>query len=55
MLKKIRDLGLEVTAETYAYQAFYRDIEELEAEELEDIPDFLLDDWNARQEREGAA
>ena len=52
ILKLIEELGLEPTAETFAYLSFGRDIEELEAEELGTIPDELLDPWIAAQEEE---
>ncbi len=41
----MREKGLELRADKYAYLAFGRDIEELGAEELEEIPEFLLEPW----------
>jgi hypothetical protein len=52
ILGRIRELGLKVNAETFAYLAFGRDIDELQAEELKTIPDFLRDPWLEEQEHE---
>jgi hypothetical protein len=52
MIEYIREMGLEVSAETYAYQSYFKDIEDLTAEELAEIPDYLLDEYNERLERE---
>jgi hypothetical protein len=54
MFKLIEELGLEPTAETYAYVSFGRDIDELEAEELDTIPAELLEPWTAEQEKNAA-
>ena len=52
VLARMRRPGVEINAENFAYFGFYgRDIEELGAEELAEIPDFLLDEWNAKQKR----
>jgi hypothetical protein len=40
-----------LTAESYAYHEFLRDIEDLSAEELEAIPSFLLIPWQIEQEK----
>lgn len=48
----MRRLKLDIDAETYAQLDFGKDIEDLTAEELDTIPGFLLDDWQARQEAE---
>jgi hypothetical protein len=52
ILKLIDELGLEPTAETFAYVSFGRDIEDLEAEELGTIPDDLLEAWQKENEPE---
>jgi hypothetical protein len=47
----MREKGLELRADKYAYLAFGRDIEDLSAEELEEIPAFLLEPWQAEQDQ----
>ena len=49
----MRKRGLELRADKYAYLSFGRDIEDLDAEELETIPEFLLEPWLAEQEAAG--
>ena len=50
ILKLMRDRGLELRADKFAYLAFGRDIEDLEAEELGDIPEELLEPWLEERE-----
>lgn len=45
ILKLMQDRGLALRADKFAYLAFGRDIEELDAEELQEIPDELLEPW----------
>lgn len=47
----MRRAGAEISAPSYAYFNFGRDIGDLTAEELESIPSFLLDPWMEEQEK----
>src|SRR5262249_24951040 len=53
ILDQLRHLGGPIEAEGFAYASFGVDIDELGDEELQTIPDFLLDPWLKAQEREG--
>lgn len=48
----MRERGLELRADKYAYLNFGRDIEDLSAEELQAIPSFLLDPWLEEQDEQ---
>ena len=54
IVELMRARGLDMDADTYAYLAFNRDIDELTAEELDTIPAFLLDPWLAERDGEAA-
>ena len=51
ILTLMRDRGLAMRADKFAYLAFGRDIEDLEAEELAEIPDQLLQPWLEENEQ----
>ena len=53
VINHIRELGRPVNAWTYANIAFGRDIEELEAEELKSIPNFLLEPYLEEVKKRG--
>jgi hypothetical protein len=48
----MRSEKLDMDADTYAYLAYTRDINDLTDEELTTIPEFLLEPWLKNREEE---
>jgi hypothetical protein len=47
IMDRLRKIGGPIDASRFAFASYFRDIEDLGAEELQEIPRFLLDPWLA--------